>query len=77
MEINVKEARAKISSLLDKIEKGEDVVIVRRGKKVARLVAVSDVPKQLPDLRSFRDSIPVKGKSLGKAVIEGREEERF
>jgi prevent-host-death family protein len=77
MEINVKEARTKISALLDKTEKGEEVVILRRGKKVARLVAVGDTCKRLPDLSRFRDSISVKKGSLGKAVIQGREEERY
>ena len=77
MEVNVKEARTKISSLLDRTEKGEDVVIIRRGKRVARLVAVGDACKQLPDLCRFRDSISVKGESLSATIIQGREEERY
>ncbi len=77
MEVNVKEARAKISSLLDRTEKGEEVVITRRGKRVARLVAIGDASKRLPDLRRFRDSISVEGKSLSATVIQGREEERY
>jgi prevent-host-death family protein len=77
MEVNVKEARAKISSLLDRTEMGEEVVIIRRGKRIARLVSVGDACKRLPDLRGFRNSILVKGKSLGEAVIQGREEERY
>ena len=36
MEINAKEARTKISSLLDRTEMGEEVVIIRRGKRVAQ-----------------------------------------
>ena len=76
MEVNVKEARTKISSLLNRTEMGEEVVIIRRGKRVARLVAVGDPCKRLPDLRRFRDSILVKGKSLSSTVIRGREEER-
>lgn len=77
MEVNVKEARAKISSLLDRTQKGEEVVIVRRGKRVARLVAVGDVSKRLPDLHTFRASISVKGTSLSRSVIRGRSEERY
>jgi prevent-host-death family protein len=77
MEVNVKEARAKISSLLDRTEMGEEVVIIRRGKRIARLVSVGDACKRLPDLRGFRNSILVKGKSLSEAVIQGREEERY
>jgi prevent-host-death family protein len=77
MDVNVKEARKKISSLLDRTENGEEIVIIRRGKRVARLVAVGDVGKRLPDLRRFRDSISMRGESLSVSVIEGREEERY
>ena len=43
MEINVKEARTKISSLLDRtLNKGEEVVILMRGKRVARLVPIGN-----------------------------------
>ena len=77
MEVNVKEARAKISSLLDRTQKGEEVVIVRRGKRVARLVAVGDTDKRLPDLSTFRNSISLKGEALSRAVIQGRSEERY
>ncbi|MCK9391053.1 MAG: type II toxin-antitoxin system prevent-host-death family antitoxin [Syntrophales bacterium] len=77
MEVNVKEARIKISSLLDRTERGEDVVIIRRGKRVARLIPVGDACKRLPDLRGFRDSISVKGESLSATIIQGREEERY
>jgi prevent-host-death family protein len=77
VEVNVKEARQKISSLLDRTEMGEEVVIIRRGKRVARLVAVGAACKRLPDLRKFRDSILIKGKSLSATVIQGREEERY
>ncbi|MFO7665892.1 MAG: type II toxin-antitoxin system prevent-host-death family antitoxin [Desulfobacterales bacterium] len=77
MEVNVKEARTKISSLLDRTENGEDIVIIRRGKRVARLVAVGNACKRLPDLRRFRDSISVKGESLNAIVIQGRKEERY
>lgn len=77
MEVNVKEARTKISSLLDRTEMGEEVVIMRRGKRIARLVSVGNACNRLPDLRGFRDSILVKGKSLSATVIQGREEERY
>ena len=77
MEVNVKEARSKISSLLDKTQKGEEVVILRRGKRVARLVPVDNTDKRFPDLRTFRKSISLKGKSLSRTVIQQRDEERY
>ena len=77
MEISVKEARTKISSLLDKTQKGEEVIILRRGKKVARLVPMSNKGKRFPDLGTFRKSISIKGKPLSKTVIQQRNEERY
>lgn len=65
MEINIKEAKSKLGSLLDRSQKGEEVVIVRRGRRIARLVPVSNSDKRLPDLKDFRDSITVKGGTLG------------
>lgn len=37
---NVAEAKAELSALLVRVENGEDVVIARAGRPVARLVAV-------------------------------------
>jgi prevent-host-death family protein len=36
--VNVHDAKTQLSKLLAEIERGEDVVIARRGKPVARLV---------------------------------------
>ncbi len=38
--ISVKEAREKFSQLLDRAEHGEEVLITRRGKEVAKITAV-------------------------------------
>ena len=76
LEVNVKEARSKLSILLDRVERGEEIIIKRRGKKVALLVS----PKRgnaLPSLKKFRASISAAGKSLSKTVIDLRKEERY
>ncbi|NOY70740.1 MAG: type II toxin-antitoxin system prevent-host-death family antitoxin [Deltaproteobacteria bacterium] len=77
MDVNVKEARNKISALLDLTQKGEEISILRRGKKVARLVPVVGSEKRLPDLSNFRESIALQGYSLSQTVIDGRSEERY
>ena len=77
MEINIREARARISTLVERAQKGEEIMILRRGKKVARLVPVETTQKRLPDLSAFRDSMRTKGKPLSQAVIEGRNQERY
>jgi prevent-host-death family protein len=76
IEVNVKEARKHLSSLLDRVERGEEIIISRRGKPAARLV--SPVSKNtLPSLRDFRASISTTGKSLSETVVDMRQEDRY
>ena len=56
LEVNVKEARSQLSSLLDRVERGEEIIINRRGKKVALLVS-PERKNTLPSLKDFRASI--------------------
>ena len=77
MEINAKEARGKLSSLLKRVEKWDEIVVLRRGKQVARLVPFRKKERRLPPLREFRASIKVKGEPLSVTVLRGREEERY
>ena len=76
LEVNVKEARSNLSTLLDRVERGEEIIIKRRGKKVAQLVS-PDVNSALPSLKSFRSSIKIGGDPLSKKVIDLRNEERY
>ncbi len=78
MEISVKEARAQFSSLLNKVMDGEEVIIRRRGKEIARLVPhTGGAGRRLPSLSNFRRSIRLKGEPLSAADRKGRREERF
>lgn len=55
--VNVAQAKAHLSELLDKVEAGEDVVITRHGRAVARLrsAARPKQPLMLDELAAFRD----------------------
>ncbi|MGA1863992.1 MAG: type II toxin-antitoxin system Phd/YefM family antitoxin [bacterium] len=77
MKINVKEARSKLSSLLDRVEEGEEVIITRHGKEVARLIRSNDNIKKLPSLKKFRSSIQIKTSPLSDTVIKARKKERY
>ncbi len=76
LEVNVKEARSRLSQLLNKVEQGQDVLLTRRGKKVAYLVP-PEKGQKLPSLKKFRQTISVSGKGLGSAVQAARDEERY
>jgi prevent-host-death family protein len=45
------EAKTQLSRLVERAEAGEEVVIQRNGKPVARLVAVNDEPRSLAAVR--------------------------
>jgi len=77
MEINIKEARSKLSSLLDRVEKGDEIVILRRGEKVARLIPSLTEGIKLPSLKKFRSSIQIKGEPLRATVLRQRAEDRY
>ena len=76
LEVNVKEARSKLSELLNKVEKGEEITITRRGKKVARLVSIGN-KKAFPSLQDFRKTLSVFGKPISEEVIDSRKSERY
>ena len=55
--VNVHEAKTHLSRLLAQVEAGEDVVIARNGKPVARLVPCE--PKRKPQFGSWKGRIKV------------------
>lgn len=42
--VNIHDAKSHFSQLIADVERGEEVLIARRGKTVARLVACTDAP---------------------------------
>jgi prevent-host-death family protein len=46
--INVYEAKTQLSQLLTRAEAGEEIVIARNGRPVARLVPIAAHPKRTP-----------------------------
>jgi prevent-host-death family protein len=44
MLVNIYEAKARLSALLEKAQAGEDVVIARAGKPIARLTPIAPAP---------------------------------
>lgn len=75
MQTGIKEARQNLPQLIQKAEGGETVVLTRRGRKVAEIVAYRK-PGAAPlvsrkDLRSRMRTI---GEPLSQTVLEEREE---
>jgi prevent-host-death family protein len=45
-EVGTFEAKNRLSELLDKAERGEEVIITRRGRPIVRLVPISTLPNR-------------------------------
>ncbi len=56
--INLARATARLSELLDKVEAGEEIVITRHGRPVARLSPVFNPKIPVRPLAQFRAKMP-------------------
>jgi prevent-host-death family protein len=76
--VNLAEAKARLSELLDKVEAGEEVVITRHGRPVANLSPVKRPKKDLPAeaLAKFRATMPRLRRSSAELLREVRDDER-
>jgi prevent-host-death family protein len=76
IEINIREARQNLKSILDRVVAGEEVRILRRGKEIARVVPPPAQGRKAPAMKAFRQSIQIKGKPMSQEVVAARREER-
>jgi len=74
--VSVREAREHISQLLASVERGEDVVISRHGKPVARLNPVEKM-SNFSNRTAFRAGLPQDKSSAADLVRKIRDEERY
>ena len=56
--VSLAEAKARLSELLDKVESGEELIITRRGRPIAKVSAVSAPKKPVASLAEFRARMP-------------------
>jgi len=77
-EIGAFEAKNKLGTLLDLVEKGEEIVITRRGKPVARLVPSASgfnraqAAQAVADIVARRAGVTLGGVKAKDLVNEGR-----
>jgi prevent-host-death family protein len=62
-EIQASEAKARLATLLDEVERGETIVITRHGKPIARIVPESGSPQMkiervMAEIEEFRKTMP-------------------
>lgn len=77
LKVGAFEAKTHLSSLLARVARGEEVLITKRGKPVARLVPAEQevragVADAIRELRDLRDGLRLKGIDWKELRDEGR-----
>ncbi len=77
--VNLADAKAHLSELVDRVEAGDSIDITRRGKPVARLVPVAQPrrPVDLAQLRSLSASLPPQPDAAADVVRSMRDGDRY
>jgi len=77
IKVSVREAREQIARLIERVQAGEEVMIRRRGKPVARLVGPAVDKVAFRSRASLRNELPAMQESAGAAVRSLRDAERY
>lgn len=74
---NVSETRENLADLLTAVEAGEEVIIMRRDRPVAKLVALEKTMTPFLDRSQLRSEIPPMRTTAAESVRDQRDEERY
>lgn len=72
--VTLADAQARLSSLVDQVEAGDEIVMTRRGRPVARIVPEEKPKQPLKSLGEFRSRMPRWRKPSAELLREMREE---
>jgi prevent-host-death family protein len=75
--VNVTELREHLAKLVDAVESGEEIVILRRDRGVARLVPMERAAAPFLDRSELRAQMPPMTEPAERMVCELRDEERY
>lgn len=76
MAVGAKELRSRLSEILDRVERGERVIVHRRGRPAVALAPLVPSASRLPSLAAFRARLRVRGMALSAEVVAARGKER-
>lgn len=71
-QVGIREARQALPTLVDRAEAGEEIVITRQGRPVARLVPPTKSASPLPSLGEFRARLGAAGTPAARLLREER-----
>lgn len=75
--VSVRETRERLRAILERVQAGEEIAVLRRGVEVARLVPPPRKPKRVPDLADLRASVRIRGRPLSAEIIADRRSARY
>ncbi len=75
--VSVRETRQRLRRLLDRVQAGDEVVVMRRGIPVGRLVQAQRKSPPLPGLSDFRSSIKLAGRTMSEEIKAARRSQRY
>jgi prevent-host-death family protein len=77
--VNLADAKAHLSELVDRVEAGDSIDITRRGKPVARLTAVARPRKRIDAtlLRALTATMPAQAEGAADLVRSMRDGDRY
>lgn len=77
--VNLADAKAHLSELVDRVEAGDSIEITRRGKRVARLTAVASPRKaiNLAALQALTRALPGQPQAAADLVRSMRDDDRY
>ena len=75
--VSVREAREGLRHLLDQVQAGDEVVVLRRGVEVGKIVRPERKAPPLPDLSRLRASVKLRGRALSQDIREARRSSRY
>jgi prevent-host-death family protein len=77
--VNLADAKARLSELVERAAAGETVCIIRRGKPAALITAAVKPRKRIDAaaLRALTNTMPMQRESTGRVVRRMRDQERY
>jgi prevent-host-death family protein len=85
LSVGIRELKARLSSYVDRVSRGEKIVITEHGKEVALIIPISNERKAIKSLEKANRAkwsggkpsgirgIRIKGKPLSETILEDRE----
>jgi antitoxin (DNA-binding transcriptional repressor) of toxin-antitoxin stability system len=74
--VTVEELQEKLDSILEEMKVDEEIVILRYGRPVARLIGLGQREEiDWPDF--WKEAVSSEGKPIGDIVVDGREDRRI